>query len=634
MNNGNHGVRVQHDVMIPMRDGVLLATDIYHPVSNASSYPVIMERTPYNKLGISRTENSVTNPGARSRSQVAHEIASHGYVVVMQDCRGRYGSQGTFTKYLHEAEDGYDTLVWLLQQSWCNGRIGTMGLSYGAHTQCALSCLNPPGLACMFMDSGGFSSAYHGGIRRGGAFELKQATWAYKHALLSPETARNHERRKALESEDISAWFRDMPWRPGYSPLRHAPEYENYLFEQWQHGTFDDYWKRPGLYAEGYYDQFPDVPVAIIGSWYDPYVRTCLTNFSELAKRKTSAMMLVMGPWTHGNRSCTFAGNVDFGPQSTLDGSIAPDYASLRLDWFNRWLKSDDIQSQKIRDVHYFTMGGGHGNRDHAGRLEHGGRWQHSIQWPPADTQPQDYYLHHDGLLSHAVPDEPNSYREYVFDPGNPVPTIGGALTSGEPVMVGGAFDQRYRDGKFGYDDSDASRSLADRADVLVFQTEPLAADLIITGDIQARLWVSSDCPDTDFTIKLIDVYPPSEEYPNGYAMNITDGIIRARYHKGWDQESMLNPRHIYEVIIEPFATSNLFRAGHRLRIDISSSNFPHFDINPNTGAPEGIASEYVSATNRVYCSRHHPSRVCMSVQTIANRNVVTHSTDHDTGTL
>jgi Predicted acyl esterases len=148
----------------------------------------------------------------------------------MQDCRGRYNSQGTFTKYLHEAEDGYDTLSWLLKQPWCNGRIGTMGLSYGAHTQCALSCLNPPGLACMFMDSGGFSSAYHGGIRRGGAFELKQATWAYKHALLSPDTARNPDRQKALKAEDITAWFKDMPWRPGHSPLRHAPEYESYLF--------------------------------------------------------------------------------------------------------------------------------------------------------------------------------------------------------------------------------------------------------------------------------------------------------------------------------------------------------------------------------------------------------------------
>lgn len=614
MINGKHDVTVDKDVMVPMRDGVLLATDIYHPVSDVPTHPVIIERTPYNKQGVSRTENSLARPEPRSRSQVAFELASHGYIVVMQDCRGRYNSQGTFTKYLHEAEDGYDTLSWLLKQPWCNGRIGTMGLSYGAHTQCALSCLNPPGLACMFMDSGGFSSAYHGGIRRGGAFELKQATWAYKHALLSPDTARNPDRQKALEAEDIAAWFKDMPWRPGHSPLRHAPEYESYLFELWHHGTFDDYWKRPGLYAEGYYDQFPDVPVAIMGSWYDPYVRTCLTNFSELAKQKTSPMLLIMGPWTHGNRSCTYAGNVDFGPQSTLDESVAPDYATLRLDWFNRWLKDDGKQSGKDRQVHYFTMGGGDGGRDQTGRLQHGGTWHHSDQWPPMATRMQDYYLHGDRSLNSSLPAETDTYQEYVFDPANPAPTIGGALTSGEPVMVGGAFDQRYRDGKFGYDDSERSILISDRADVLVFQTEPLHTDLIITGDIKAHLWASSDCADTDFTVKLIDMYPPSEQYPDGYAMNITDGIIRARYRNGWDQASLLEQGQIYELIVEPFATSNLFCKGHRLRIDISSSNFPHFDVNPNTGASEGVASDYLKATNRIYCCRQYPSKIRISV--------------------
>ncbi len=616
MMQGSFKVTVESDVMIRMRDGIHLATDIYHPEAGESCYPVILERTPYNKLGISRTENSLAAPTPRLRSHVALELASHGYVVVLQDCRGRYHSEGIFTKYLNEAEDGYDTLTWLLQQPWCNGRVGTMGLSYGAHTQCALSCLNPPGLACMFMDSGGFSSAYHGGIRRGGAFELKQATWAYKHALLSPETMRDPARQAALEAENITAWFQDMPWRPGHSPLRHAPEYEDYLFELWQHGLFDDYWKQPGLYAEGFYDQFPDVPIAIIGSWYDPYVRTCLTNFSELGKRKKSAMLLIMGPWTHGNRSCTFAGNVDFGSQSTLDDNIADDYATLRLQWFNRALKVTPDTQTNDRQVHYFTMGGSDGRRNRAGRMQHGGFWQHSSQWPPASVTMQNFYLHREGLLNTTKPIVTEAWQEYVFDPSDPVPTIGGALTSGDPVMTGGAFDQRYRNGKFGFDNSDASRPLAERKDVLVFQSEPLASDLVITGEVEAHLWISSDCPDTDFTVKLIDVYPPGDDYPDGYAMNITDGIIRARYHQGWDKEALLERRHIYKLIVQPFASSNLFQKGHRLRIDISSSNFPHFDINPNTGAPEGVASKSVVATNRIYCDKNHPSVIRMAVQT------------------
>ena len=617
-------VRVERDVMVSMCDGVLLATDIYYPVEEAaltSRYPVIMERTPYNKSGISRTENSLQNPQPQARSAVAESLVSHGYIVVMQDCRGRYRSEGMFTKYVNEAEDGYDTLLWLLQQSWCNGRIGTMGLSYGAHTQCALSCLNPPGLACMFMDSGGFSSAFHGGIRRGGAFELKQATWAYRHALLSPQAASNPTRLQALRDEDIERWFHNMPWRHGHSPLRHAPDYESYLFELWQHGQFNDYWKRPGLYAQGFYDQFPDVPISIIGSWYDPYVLTCLTNFTELARRKKSAMSLIMGPWTHGNRSCTWSGDVDFGVNATLDNNIAEDYASLRLAWFERWLKPDEVPGKTgERQVHYFQMGGGSGLRNVNGHLQHDGQWRRSDCWPPQQVSESRYYLHPQGALRTRAPQDDQAYLQYCFDPSDPVPTVGGALTSGEPVMRGGAFDQRSLPGKFGFDASAGSQPLSDRADVLVFQTKPLTSDTIITGAVEAHLWVSSDRPDTDFTVKLIDLYPPSADYPHGFAMNITDGVFRVRYREGWDKEVMLTPGEIVKIIIEPFASSNLFRKGHQLRIDISSSNFPHFDVNPNTGAAEGVYGEFAKASNRVYCDREHPSYIKLFVEPQADR--------------
>lgn len=611
---GTGEILIDRDLMVRMRDGVALATDVYRPVKeqgeSAAGLPVILERTPYDKSGISRSERSLMNPQAASRIDVAEFFARHGFVAVVQDCRGRYRSEGRFRKYLHEADDGYDTLLWLLDQPWCNGKVGTMGLSYGAHVQCALACLDPPGLACMFMDSGGFSSAYHGGIRRGGAFELKQATWAYRHALRSPDTLADPTRQASLEDNDIRVWFRKMPWQPGQSPLSAAPEFEDYLFEQWRAGTFSEYWTQPGLYAEGYYDRFPDVPTAIMGSWYDPYVLTCLTNFRELSKRNRSHLRLIMGPWTHGDRSATFAGDVDFGSQSTLDGNVATDYLQLRLQWFRRWLLGAG-DGAKDPVVSYFQMGGGDGTRNAAGRLRHGGRWQHADHWPPVEGKFFSLYLQPDGSLHEDLP-QVSGHLEYCFDPNDPVPTIGGALTSGDPVMHGGAFDQRETEDVFKYHGEPSGRPLADRHDVLVFQTQILKKPLIVTGAIVIELFVASDCPDTDFTAKLIDVHPPSAEDPDGFAMNITDGIFRMRYREGWDREVTMHADKVYAIRIEPFATSNLFQTGHRLRVDISSSNYPHFDINPNTGAAEGHPSEFRVATNRVYTGGQYASCVLL----------------------
>jgi putative CocE/NonD family hydrolase len=613
-----NGFTVQSDVMIAMRDGVRLATDIYLPLlapDARRALPVILERTPYDKSGISRAERTLRHPQALTRTQVAECFARQGFAVVMQDCRGRYRSEGEFTKYVNEARDGYDTLAWLHEQPWCNGRIGTMGLSYGAHTQLALACMNPPGLACMFTDSGGFSSAYHGGIRRGGAFELKQVTWAYRHALLSTRTAADPARLAALRTRDLADWFRDMPWWPGHSPLSGAPEYEAYLFEQWREGRFTDYWKQPGLYAAGYYDRIPDVPIAIVGSWYDPYVQTCTGNFTALSRRGRGPIALFMGPWTHGDRSSTHAGEVDFGQQATLDGHLAEDYFALRLDWFRQWLLEEAGDARAARSpVTYFQMGGGSGGRDEAGRLQHGGRWRESDSWPPQGVVQQLLYLHASGELLPGPPTEPAAMRQYRYDPTDPVPTIGGALTSGEQLMEGGAFDQRVRPDTFTYRRDRPDAPLAQRADVLVFQTPPLAADLVVSGEIEAELWVSSDCPDTDFTVKLVDVYPPSDAWPQGFAMNITDGIFRVRYREGWDREVFMEPGKPCRITIRPFATSNLFKAGHRLRVDISSSNYPHFDINPNTGGAEGGADTPRVATNSLHCGAGHPSRIRLPV--------------------
>jgi putative CocE/NonD family hydrolase len=417
--------------------------------------------------------------------------------------------------------------------------------------------------------------------------------------LRSPETLADPNRAAGLKQKDIREWFRHMPWHPGASPLSAAPEYEEYLFEEWRAGTFSDYWRQPGLYAEGFYDRFPDVPTAIVGSWYDPYVLTCLTNFVELSERHRSPTQLIMGPWTHGDRSRTYAGDVDFGPAATLDSNLAPDYRELRLAWFRRWLQGAE-EAAEAPSVRYFQMGGGSGLRNNAGKLSHGGCWKTAAGWPPPGTQENVLYLGEDGLLSADLPAESGELC-YQYDPEDPVPTIGGALTSGEPLMQGGAFDQRETDRVFKYRGAPSGLPLTEREDVLVFQTPPLEKALVISGSIVVELFVSTDCPDTDFTAKLIDVYPPSVDYPEGFAMNITDGIFRLRYREGWEREAMAETGEIYRIEIEPFAVANLFQAGHRLRLDVSSSNYPHFDLNPNTGAPEGCAVDFRVATNHVY---------------------------------
>jgi len=363
---------VERDLMVPVRDEVLLATDVYRP-EGPGPFPVLLERTPYDKSAASRSERSAADARPWSRANLAAYFAGHGYAVAYQDCRGRYHSGGRFTKYLSEAEDGFDTLAWLQRQPWCNGCIGTFGLSYAAHTQGALGCLDPPGLAAQFLDCGGFSNAYRSGIRHDGAFDLKQATWAYRNALAD---ARDPAVKAALSAQDIGTWFRRMPWHKGDSPLSAVPEYEDYLFEQWSHGIFDDYWKQPGIYAEGFYDRYADVPIVHLSGWYDPYARTAMENYAGLSRAKRSRMQLILGPWTHGDRSLSHAGEIEFGPAAAVDGNLAEDFFELRRRWFDRWIKGLTNGIDEEPSVRVFVMGGGSGRRNRDGRLDHGGQWR------------------------------------------------------------------------------------------------------------------------------------------------------------------------------------------------------------------------------------------------------------------
>jgi putative CocE/NonD family hydrolase len=615
----DYDVSLESDVMVKTRDGIDLATDIYFPALDgkpvAGRFPVLLERTPYGKTVDSRSERNASNPKPKSRAQVAEYFVRNGYIVIYQDCRGRYKSSGEFTKYLSEGFDGFDTCAWIVKQPWCNGKIGTFGLSYAAHTQGALGSAGAPGVAAMFLDSGGFSNAYQGGIRQGGAFELKQATWAYQSALESPAIRDDPQKFAALKAVDIKDWFHRLPWQRGQSPLSLAPEYEDYLFEQWEHGVFDGYWKQLGIYAQGFYPQYVDAAMVHMSSWYDPYPRTATDNYIGLSKRTKSGakhgpVRLILGPWTHGNRSITYSGDVDFGPQATIDRNLAADFLELRLRWFDRWLKGirNGVDSEPV--VRLFVMGGGDGRKNAQGRMQHGGAWRAEKDWPIPDTRWTPYYLHAQGELSPRLPAADAEALSYRFDPHHPVPSIGGTITSGEPVMRGGAYNQIEAAQFFG--SIEPYKPLAERADVLVFRTPTLTEDIEITGPIVVKLWISSDCPDTDFTAKLIDEYPENHDYPEGYAINLTDGILRLRYRDSWEKPSMMTPGKIYPIRIEAFPISNLFKRGHRLRVDISSSNFPHFDINPNSGEPEGHAAHMRVATNRVYVDAQRASHIIL----------------------
>lgn len=602
------------NVGVKTRDGVRLATDIYRPARNGKAvqgrFPVIMERTPYGRNVASFRDITATDRTPRSRADVARVYVSQGYVVIFQDCRGRYDSEGEFIKYLSEGADGFDTCAWIVRQPWSDGRIGTMGLSYAAHTQMALGCLDAPGLKAMFLDCGGFSNAYQGGIRQGGAFELKQVTWAYNLGLESQAAQNDPRLLAALKTVDLKAWFASMPWKRGHTPISLQPDYEAYVYEQWEHGRFDGFWKQAGIYAEGYYGTFPKVDMVHMSGWYDAYSRTATDNYVGLSKAGRS-VRLIMGPWTHGGRSTSYAGDVEFGPAATIDADGGGEFFTQRLKWFDRHLKGLPAKAAEP-PVRLFVMGGGDGRKSPEGRLNHGGAWRSEAAWPIPDRRETPFYLHADGGLTAKKPTADTAALTYDFDPSDPVPTIGGAVTSGEPLMRGGGFDQRETPELYGA--REPFLPLEARPDVLVFQTEPLKEDVEVTGPITAELWISSDAVDTDFVIKLVDLYPPSEDYPAGYALNLTDGILRCRYRDSWENPAPMTPGQVYRIKVEAFPTSNLFKKGHRIRLDVSSSNFPKFDVNPNTGAPEGVGLARQVARNTIHLDAGRPSHVVLPI--------------------
>ena len=613
-------VQAESNLMLEMRDGVRLATDVFRPASEgvpvAGPFPALLHRTPYDKTSTRLVEQ-------------ARWFAARGYVVVLQDLRGLYFSEGVFHKYHeYDAPDGFDTIEWIAGLDYTTDQVGMWGTSYGAHTQADAAKLAPPALITMVLTMGGLSDAWTHKVRNHGAFELgQQLGWA--HGQLRAVTDEPAIRRR-LEAEGPADWFPLTPFRRGENPLSGAPNFEDYYLEMQNHGDYDEYFRGIGRNWTEYYEGTSDASMLHVGGWYDSYAPGTIQNFNMLARTEnTRERTLLMGPWTHAATTRSYAGEVEFGEAAAL-----PDFArEFHLRWFDRQLEVGEprageslfpdapgMDGHLVPRITYFLMGGGDGHRDENGRLFHGGEWRAARSWPLPRHPTTPFHLRADGRLTREPAGDDEGSSRYLYDPEHPVPTIGGAFSG---ALKRGGYDQRERlfvsleggseNGFFGSEVE--GRRTADRPDVLVFETEPLTEDLVVAGLVTARLWVSSSAPDTDFTAKLVDVYPPSADWPEGFDLNLTDGILRARYRDSREEASFMEPGEVYPIEIHLFPTANRFRAGHRVRLEISSSNYPRFDPNPNTGEPLGRHTRMETAENVIHHSAAHPSSLQIRVE-------------------
>jgi len=623
-----YDVHAEFDVMVEMRDGTSLATDIFRPADPETGDPVtaakpaLLDRTPYNKRG--RLERH------------GEWYAKRGYVVAVQDCRGRFNSEGEFYIFVDEAEDGHDTVEWLADRPYCDGQVGTFGTSYGAWVQSALATQAPPHLEAMFVNQGA-ANGREATFRHNGAFELRWLCWALtlgggfaKRAL--EETAV----QQRLANVDVGELLNDGPIQRGQSPLRHIPNYEEWAFDIMTTGSAEEeLWQEPGINFEAYYEEMADVPTVYAGAWYDSYTKATCDNFEALAERQESDHYLLMGPWTHGwntyplpswNKS--YSGELEFGD------TVLRDYQQTRLDFFDHYLKGAETWSDQPT-VEFFQMGEGDGSATTDGRLYHGGSWRDADAWPLPETEFTRYYAHPDGTLRPEKPDATDSATTYEFDPEEPVPTVGGNCSSyigyeqrEEPLLEyplaerkltdltgRGGFDQRTREDTLAA--AKAGRPLEARDDVVVFRTPPLTEPVRIAGPLSVTVYGETDAPDTDFTAKLIDEYPPSEEFEDGFALNLADSICRGRYRGYRETPDPIEPGAVHEYEMEPYPTANVFKAGHRIRLDISSSNFPRYDVNHNTGGPLYGDREYNVATNTVHHDSEYPTHIELPIQPI-----------------
>jgi putative CocE/NonD family hydrolase len=584
---------VQKDVLVALKDGTKLATDVYLP-AGSGRFPVVLSRTPYDKNG---------------EKGNADYFTKHGYAFVAQDTRGRYASEGTWRFLADDGRDGEECINWIVRQPWSDGKVGMMGTSYVGGTQHAAALRRPNGLVTIIpVDA--VSNPGRQGMRNGGAFELRFWNWIMLNSARGSKASKNPETQKVLQemADNRRKYLLSLPLRKGTTPLKLSPEHEDWLVEAMKHGANDDFWNFSNLLDHA--DRYKDMPVYLVGGWYDSWSGNTTANYTALTKAITSPVYLIMGPWIHGQQGKHAHGQVEFGPDAAIADPLA-----WRLEWFDHWIRGIDNKVGKeapfASKVRIFTMGSGDGHKTPEGLLYHGGAWRDETEWPPARSKPTPYYFQRTGALTRDLPRSDVAATSFLFDPKNPVPTIGGNISSGDGILLQGGWDQRGGPQVWNFTDP---LPLSSRNDVVVFRTPPLSEDLEVTGEIQVKLWAASTAPDTDFTAKLIDVYPPSPEFPGGFDLNLSDGILRARYRDSLADETLMEPGNVYTFTIKLYPTSNLFKKGHRIRVDLSSSNFPRFDVNPNTGEPLNDNRRTQSATNTIFHDHHHPSHIVLPV--------------------
>ncbi len=585
-------------VMVPMRDGVRLATDVYRPTKDGmpsdERLPVILTRTPYGKSGAARA---------------GEYFATNGYVFVAQDTRGRYDSEGVWHMLTDDGPDGVDCAAWIGRQPWSNAKIGMIGTSYVGGTQHALATAGAPELKTVIpvdaMSNLGYQS-----MRNAGAFEMRFWNWIFMNAGRGSRAARDPGTAAVLKemADQRFDYLQNLPTRRGMTPLRLAPEYEAWLIGAMQHGGNDEYWTQNNIIDAP--EKYQDMPVYLVGGWYDSWGGNTTANYRALSKTIKGPVYLIMGPWIHGAQGGHAHGQVTFGRDAAI-----PDELAWRKEWYDHWLKGIDNTVGKAAPfatpVRIFVMGSGDGSKDSEGKLVHGGSWRDEQEWPLARTVYTAYYLQPGGGLSTAHPVGIIATTAFQFDPANPAPTIGGNISSGNDILLQGGWDQKGGPHVWNFQQP---IPISARNDVVVFQTEPLETDLEVTGEIEVHLFASSSARDTDFTAKLIDVYPPSADWPAGFDLNIGDGIVRARFRDGLKEEKLMKPGEVYEFAIKLYPTSNVFKRGHQIRVDISSSNFPRFDVNPNTGEPLNQQRRSQIAEQTIYHDGQRLSRIVLPV--------------------
>ncbi len=555
--SAKYEVTVERGAAVKMRDGVTLHADIYRPKADGR-FPVLLERTPYDKSG---------------GREFGMRAAARGYIVIFQDVRGRYTSEGRWYTFKNESSDGYDTVEWAAGLPYSDGKVGMIGGSYVGATQFLAAVAHPPHLAGIAPDV--TASNYHDGwTYQGGAFEQWfNQSWT---SGLADDTAR----RAISKATDPLQWKTVMPL-DSY-PVLALPEAKPlapYYFDWLAHPNYDDYWK--SLSIEEHYSQI-QVPVFNVAAWYDIFLGGSLRNYQLLkikagseAARKGQRLLVSIGGHAGGYDQKKI-GDVDFGEKAPID------FDEMMLDWYDAILKGADNAMAKSKPVRIFVMGKN--------------QWRDEDDWPLPRAKTVKFFLTSaDGVgsLTTATPPGTGAKDSYMYDPANPVPTVGGPLCCRGDLLKPGPFDQK---------DVEA------RKDVLVYSTPILANDLEVTGPVTAELWVSTSAKDTDFAAKLVDVWP------DGFAQNLTEGILRLRYRDSQEKPELAKPGSVYKISVDLWATSNVFLAGHKLRLEISSSNFPRFDRNLNTGEEQAHSTRMEKATNTVWHDQEHPSALLLPV--------------------